>query len=217
MTNYLASPSVNPTVYNSLQSSGSSIFGAGVLGANYSSTSTGSYTYTASNTQDYNLTGANSFTLGLLTMGSYNTTGFTSITFTVAEGSTTLLTKTFTSLSSAQTYFTDDPVSLGDITGDVDLKLTYKLTASATLGAGISYLVADAPVTDAVHAPGNITPLAPSPHQTLMIGSGHSPGLASVLWRFDSADVGAGQYAPKSLVRVPEQHRAAELLKALHR
>lgn len=41
-TSYLASPTVNTIVYNSLHSSGSSIFGAGVLGANYTS-GTGSY------------------------------------------------------------------------------------------------------------------------------------------------------------------------------
>jgi hypothetical protein len=142
----LVSPTINTNVYNSLNSSGSSIFGAGVLGANYSTSSTGTYTYTASNTHEYNLSGNNAFTLGLLTMGAYNN-GFTSLTFTVAEGGSALLTKTFTSLSAAQTYFSDDPVSLGDITGPIDLKLTYKLTGAAAEGAGISYVVADAPVT----------------------------------------------------------------------
>jgi hypothetical protein len=146
-SNYLVSPTLNTVVYNSLHSSGSSVFGAGVLGANYSTTSTGTNVYTATNTHEYNLSGDNSFTLGLLTMGAYNS-GFTSLTFTVAEGATNLLTKTFTSLSAAQTYFTDDPVSLGNITGAVDLKLSYTLTAAAAQGAGISYLVADGPVTD---------------------------------------------------------------------
>jgi hypothetical protein len=146
-TGYLVSPTLNPSVYHSLHSSGSSVFGAGILGANYTAT-TGTYSYSSSNTQMYNLSGNNAFTLGLLTMGAYNG-GFTSLTFTVTDGTTSLLTKTFTSLSAAQTYFTDDPVSLGDITGAVDLKLTYTLTAAAAQGAGISYLIADAPVTAA--------------------------------------------------------------------
>jgi hypothetical protein len=147
-TNYLASPTLNAVVYNSLQASGSSIFGAGVLGANYLG-ATGTRTYTTSNTQEYSLSGNNAFTLGLLSLGAYGG-GFSSLSFSVTEGATTLLSKSFTSLSAAQTYFTDDPVSLGDLSGAVDLKLTFKLTASAVEGAGISYLVADAPASTAV-------------------------------------------------------------------
>jgi len=151
-------------------------------------------------------------------MGAYSG-GFTRLTFTVAEGATTLLTKTFTTLSAAQTYFSDDPVSLGDITGAVDLKLTYKLTANAAEGAGISYLVADAPVGgDGV--PGDTIADARAqahPHQTTMIGSKHSPGLFTILWKFDAADAATGQDAPKFLLRIPEQRRVAQLAKGQHR
>jgi hypothetical protein len=217
-SSYLASSTVNPIVYNSLRSSGSSIFGAGVLGANYSTTSAGSYTYTATNTQDYNASGTNSYTLGLLTMGAYNS-GFTSLTFTVTEGATTLLTKTFTSLSSAQTYFTDDPVALGNLTGATDLTLNYKLTASTPEGAGISYLVADGPVSDdAKPATGvNVARLAANPRDTHTPESKYSSWLSRVLRKFDSAAAGAENGAPKSLLRSPEQLRAVQLLKGQHR
>lgn len=141
----LVNAAATPTIEASFNASGSGIFGAGVLGANYSTHSAGTVTYVATNTHDYNLGGTNTFTLGLLTMGAYNG-GFTSLSFTVKDGATTLLpTKIFTSLSSAEAYFTDDPVSLGTISGSTDLTLTYKLTANAPEGAGISYVVAVAP------------------------------------------------------------------------
>jgi hypothetical protein len=147
-------------------------------------------------------------------MGAYSG-GFTSLTFSVTEGSTTLLTKTFTTLSSAETYFTDDPVALGNLTGSADLTLNFKLTASTPKGAGISYLVADGPVGgDAVPAASmNVARLAASPRDTLVMGSNHSSGLSGVLWRFDSAAVGAGNGAPRPLLRIPEPLRAAQLLK----
>jgi hypothetical protein len=199
-SSYLVSPTLNTSVYNSLQSSGSSVFGAGVLGANYSTSSTGSYTYTATTAHEYTLSGTNSFTLGLLSIGAYNS-GFTSLTFTVAEGATSLLTKTFTSLSAAQTYFTDDPVSLGHITGSTDLILTYKLTATAPEGAGISYLLADAPVA---------APAARSAQVGLQPREGV---LSGALWRFDSATPAAGKPAVRPLLRIPEPMRMTRLIK----
>jgi hypothetical protein len=210
-SSYLASATVNPVVYDSLQSSGSSIFGAGVLGANYSSTSTGSYTYTASTTHAYTLSGENSFTLGLLTMGAYDG-GFTSLTFTVKEGTTSLLTKTFTSLSAAQSYFTDDPVSLGDITGTTDLILSYKLTAAVPEGAGISYLLADAPVTaDVAAAPSERGALRP--HEGVMLAADRRGQSGRALWRFDSAALDVGKHKVRPLLRIPEPIRATQLIK----
>ncbi len=130
----------------SLTASKSSVFGAGELGANYSSSSKGTVTYTASNTYDFALTGTNKYTLGLLNIAAYGS-GFQSLSFTVTDGSTTLLTKSFTSLTSAKTYFTDDPVSLGSLSGKANLTVSYKLTADAAEGTGITYVVGDAPQT----------------------------------------------------------------------
>jgi hypothetical protein len=193
--NDLTSPTLNPVVYNSLAASGSSIFGAGVLGANYLG-ATGSRTYTASNTQEYSLSGSNAFTLGLLSLGAYGS-GFSSLSFTVTEGTSTLLSKSFTSLSTAETYFTDDPVSLGDLSGAVALKLTFKLTASTAEGAGISYLVADAPVTDAVH------------------GRSRGFGVPAVLWTLNAAgDVGT---RARLLLPMPRRIGIAALVKGQRR
>jgi hypothetical protein len=216
----IASSAVAPIVAASLSSSGSSIFGAGVLGANYT-TSTGTITSTATNTHEYSLSGTNSFTLGLLTMGAYNS-GFSSLTFTVAEGSTTLLSKSFTSLSSAETYFTDDPVSLGNITGAVDLTLTFSLTASTAEGAGISYVVADGPssaIAKPLTSPKSATAAAtlPASRADGRWGAARTPGqtpsLSTALWAFDSTSGLVGKSVVKPLLRNPERVRTAPLLK----
>jgi hypothetical protein len=131
-----------PKVFNAL--TGYNLFGAGVLGANYSTTSTGTVQYTASTHYVFDLTGSNTISLGLLSFASYGG-GFSSLSFTVKDGAATLLSHGFSSLSAAEKYFTDDPLSLGTLSGNVDLTITYKLTAKTPEGAGISYVLADAP------------------------------------------------------------------------
>ncbi len=140
----LVNATVAPVVTAALAANGASIFGAGVLGANFQASGTPTLAYTVTNNHEFNLNGTNSFTLGLLTMGTYNS-GFKSLAFTLSDGSATLLSDKFTSLSAAQAFFTDDAISLGKLTGAVDLTLTYKLVANAPEGAGISYVIADAP------------------------------------------------------------------------
>ncbi len=135
--------SSTPVVQTAL--GGYTIFGAGILGANDPGSGTGSITYTASTSHDYVLTGTNSFELGLLGMDA-SAGGFSSLTFTVSEGKKTLVTDTFTSLSAAETYFTDDPISLGKVKGAVDLTFSFSLTANTAEGAGISYVIADEPL-----------------------------------------------------------------------
>jgi len=219
----LTSSSLNTNVYNSLQSTGSSIFGAGVLGANYSAASTGTYTYTASNTHEYALSGSYSITLGLLGLAGYNS-GFKTLTFTVAEGATTLLTQSFSSLSKAQTYFTDDPVILGNLTGPIDLTVTYKLTANAPEGAGITYLVADGPPASPAHL--SLTDVAAAwqeevrPHEGRMARAPRSSSLFSAMRAmFDSAaQTGDNKDVARfPLLRTPEPIRATRLIQAQHR
>jgi hypothetical protein len=73
------------------------------------------------------------------------TGGFSSLKFTVSEGQKTLVTDTFTSLSAAETNFTDDAMPLGKMKGAVDLTISLSLTATSAEGAGISYVLADEP------------------------------------------------------------------------
>jgi hypothetical protein len=183
----------------------SSIFGAGVLGANDSTSSTGTNVYTSTSTHEYTLSGSNALDLGLLTIASYGS-GFGSLTFTVTNGATTLLTKTFSSLTGAggaSSYFAKDLVSLGNVTGSVDLILTFRLTETAAGGVGISYLVADAPAAAATKSPATALsttriPLPPS-------GAAVVAWRADAPWHFDAARISADGKLATQLVRLPER------------
>jgi len=190
---YLVNATAAPVIEAAFTASGSSIFGAGVLGASYSSTSSGTVTYVASNTDEYNLSGTNSFTLGLLSMSAFNK-GFESLSFGVTDGTATVLpTKTFTSLTGAEQYFHDDPVSLGNLTGPTDLTLTYKLTANAPEGAGISYVLAEAPAAAA----------------------SKTAELTSILARINASYGAAGNLALSRVTPTAVPLRPAELVKEL--
>jgi hypothetical protein len=217
----LVNATATPAVAASLANTGSSIFGAGVLGANYSSTSTGTISYTVTNTHEYDLTGSNALTLGLLSIAGYNG-GFKSLSFTVTDGSTTLLpTMTFRNLPAAETYFTDDPVSLGDVSGPTDVTLTYKLTASSPEGAGISYVVAEVPAGAAAKSSVPFTFGGPSeqrerePDARVMIASDHSTDLTSILARINASYVVADNVAVPRFAHTAAQYRRSELLKEL--
>ena len=72
--------------------------------------------------------------LGLLGLTGYGG-GFNSLKFTVASGATTLASDTFSTLASAQTFFNDHAVNLGNFAaGSQTITVDYALTASA--GAG---------------------------------------------------------------------------------
>lgn len=90
-----------------------------------------------------------------LNLASYGS-GFSSLTFTVKNGATTLLSDKFTSLSAAQKFFTDDPLSLGTFKGSVDLTLSLQVTANKIEGTGISYVVADSAAPAAAAQPASI-------------------------------------------------------------
>jgi hypothetical protein len=123
-------------------STGSTMLGAGVLGGNGSGASA---TYAAQATYDLNLSGKNNLTIGLLNLASYGG-GFSDLTFTVKDGSATVLTDSFTTLASAEAFFTDDPLSpksLQNLSGAVDLSLDYQITAKGGEGAGIAYVLGD--------------------------------------------------------------------------
>jgi hypothetical protein len=159
---------------------------------------------------------------GAAHLGAYNN-GFKTLTFTVAEGATTLFTQSFSTLSKAQTYFTDDPVILGNLTGPIDLTLTYKLTANAPEGAGISYLVADGPPVSSAHV--SLADVAAAwqdevrPHEGLMATAPRSSLFSAMRAIFDSAaQVGANKDVARFPgLRTPEPIRATQLIKAQRR
>jgi hypothetical protein len=68
------------------------------------------------------------------------------LTFKVMSGGSTLVNKTFTSFASADAYFTDDPLNLGNFAaGTNSLTISYSLTCSSAKGADFSYLIATKP------------------------------------------------------------------------
>lgn len=150
----LVNATSTPNTVAALNKSLASIFGAGVMGANDASI-TGTRQYTESTEHVFNLSGSHTFTLGLLNLASYGS-GFSSLTFTVKDGATTLLSDKFTSLSAAQKFFTDDPLSLGTFKGSVDLTMSLQVTANKIEGTGISYVLADAAAPAAAAQPAAI-------------------------------------------------------------
>ena len=153
---------------------------------------------------------------------SASNSGFKTLTFTVAEGATTLFTKSFSTLSQAHAYFTDDPVVLGNFTGPIDLTLTYKLTANAPEGAGISYLVADGSPVSSAHL--SLTGVAAGrdearPHEGLITTAPRRSLFSAMRAIFDSpAQVRANNdVARLPGLRTPAPIRAIQLIKAQHR
>jgi hypothetical protein len=153
---------------------GGVVFGLGSLGATYGGGATGVRTYQASATYSFTLAQPGTVTLGLLNLTSYGG-GFDALSFTVSSGSTTLVSNSFNTLASAQTWFTDHSLSLtGFAAGANTLQISYTLTASGAKGADISYLLSKPP--GSLGIPGG--PVAPrtSPPSSLLAGL--QPGLA---------------------------------------
>ena len=82
--------------------------------------------------------------LSLLDLASYGG-GFSKLTFSVSDDGSTLLSDTFTNLSTAEGFFTDNPLSLSTGSGPQDLILSLQLTGDSVEGAGISYAVGESP------------------------------------------------------------------------
>ncbi len=150
-----------------------------------------SASYTATTEHVYELSKVNFLQLDLLNIGSYGA-GFSTLTLSVANGTKSLVTKTFTTLSAAQTYFTDDPViQIQPQTGPVDLSMSFKVTGTKVGGAGISYLWAEAPTapSGAAKLAGNVRILQPDRGPELMQRLAainfnlSSPGIARPLSR----------------------------------
>jgi hypothetical protein len=139
------------------------------------------------------------------------------LSFSVTDGAATLLpTRTFTSLSAAETFFTDDPVSLGNITGAIDLTLNFKVIATAPKGVGISYVVAEAPVAGIkranTHAPFESRA---HPDERLMIGSDHLSELTVALAKFNLRYAATKPNAANVLPQLVDGSRPQEVIRRI--
>jgi hypothetical protein len=168
----------SPGMIRGLGSSFSAVFGAAVQGNFNSASFTGSHEYIS--TQNFTLNGSiisGHLIVGLIgdqVMGSVSDTGdFSSLKFSVIVGGVTTVTQTFTSLSAANAYFTNNAVDAGIFTSRAGLVVTVKLdltTTTAGFGFGQSFVLGstDGFAPPVVTAPAQLE-LTPS-HATAITG-----------------------------------------------
>ena len=145
--------SIGPNVDQYLLQQGSVLAGAAILGTNYDPTdlSGAQHTYITNATFDPPAVSGSHLLLGLINYQEYGfdaaPTTFQSIELKVTEGTTTLRDDTFSSLASAESFFTDDAIDLGAANGsavDVQLSVT---------GSGVGGFASDLLVGTGASAP----------------------------------------------------------------
>ncbi len=122
-------------VADALFGPGEAVFGTSVLGANLSGDGSAADTYSASSTFDFAYRG--DLVLGLIAPLDGAPTDFQMIDFTVTLDGTEVVTKSFTSLATADTFFADDPLNLGLVSGVANLVFSYDLVAGGSGGYGM--------------------------------------------------------------------------------
>jgi hypothetical protein len=146
--------SLGPHVGAVFNAASTFVFGSGAE-ATLANTSTTSTTYINSIEWNVNTSAlpsgvGHNLDVGLVSESTRGT-GFTSLTFSVEEDATAVLTETFTSVSAADTYFSDDLVNLGQWTSGSTLVVLASLSVTAAgsgNGYGIAYLVGVDPVPE---------------------------------------------------------------------
>jgi len=142
------------------------VFGAAVQGMFNPAAASGSHEYISS--QNFTLNGSiisGHLIVGLIgdqVIGSVSDTGdFSSLKFTVVVGGATTVSKTFTSLAAANTFFTNDAVDAGTFNSKAGLLVTVKLdltTSTAGFGFGQSFVLGstDGFAPPVITAPGQL-------------------------------------------------------------
>src|SRR5208282_4018584 len=178
--------STHSNVNAALGGAAATVFGAGTQGAFYSSTATGAQTYQSSIDWTLNATSISGHLIvGLLdnqTLG----TGFTSLNFTVVEGGSTLVNVAFTTLATAQAFFTNDALDLGTFasTSNLSLAINFDLTTSATgSGFGENFLLgatmSPPPTQPVITAPSSATIGVGQPGPIAGVSIAESPTTSS--------------------------------------
>ena len=122
-------------VADALLGPGEAVFGTSILGANLSGDGSPADTYSASSTFDFAYRG--DLILGLIAPLDGAPTDFQKIDFTVTVDGTEALTRSFTSLATADAFFADDVLNLGPVTGVADVMFSYDLVAGGSGGYGM--------------------------------------------------------------------------------
>jgi hypothetical protein len=125
------------------------VFGLGTEGASYSTTASGSLTYTSTIAWTLDTTAlSGDLIAGLINDQSFGS-GFDLLDFNVVENGTTIFDQTFTTLSAAQTFFTNHALDLGTFTSGPNqvIDFNFSLTTSGSgTGFGAQFLLGTGPV-----------------------------------------------------------------------
>ena len=124
---------------------GATVFGEGFQGASYASTASGSREYISTITWTVDTSPlSGNLIAGFDKTDQSLTAGFSSLVFTIKEDGSVKLSDTFTTLISAQMFFTNDAVNLGAFTQapDQTVQFIFDLTASSSgQGFGEDFLL----------------------------------------------------------------------------
>ena len=141
------------------------VIGTASQGAFYAAGATGSQEYKSSITWNLNTTNmSGDLVAGLMddqTLG----TGFQTLNFSVVEGGVTIVNDSFSSLASAQTFFTDHVLDLGSFTSTPDLTVTFNfdlVTSSSGSGFGEDFLLGTGIAAPVLSGGGNSANYTPS-------------------------------------------------------
>jgi hypothetical protein len=114
-----------------------SIFATGAMSAGYAG-GTASLTYTDTEVIDFSAISSETVTLDLLGFNVLGA-GFHSLQFTFSGSDGFTETKTFTTLGSAETFFTNDKLNLLFAAGSQSVNLYYSLTANSGAAEGFGF------------------------------------------------------------------------------
>ena len=122
-------------VAGTLLGSRDAVFGTSILGANLSGDGSVTDTYSASSTFDLAYRG--DLMLGVIAPLDGTPTDFQQIDFTVTVDGTEALTRSFSSLATADAFFADQVLNLGSVSGVADVTFSYDLVAGGAGGYGM--------------------------------------------------------------------------------
>ena len=143
-------------VKNVINTSGLNVIGYGEVGANFGQDAVGPHTYSASTEFTFTLASSSNLVLGLLDFTGRDAGGAVDFKLDVSNFGASLLSQSFTSIASAESYFTDHALSLGLFNGNVDLKVSWTIAADKAQGGDFNFLVASGTLTNAIPEPGSI-------------------------------------------------------------
>lgn len=127
------------------------VVGAGYMVLNHAEGAMGPQTYSANASFIHMLAPDEKLMLGLLDFTGRNAQAPIELKLKISQGGFSVLDLTFTSLSMAQAFMSDQAITLGNLSGYVELSVAWTMTSQPGQGAGFSYVLATTAVPEAPH------------------------------------------------------------------